>query len=255
MQTLKYVLFIIFTLSNITMSHAENRANVIYEQPASEEKERVKNDLQQLQSIEASLDLINDLFKIPDKLTIYVGGEEGPYYNGEDNSIVIPYGFVSEIEYQFSQARNNSLNPIDATQDVVMHTIFHEFAHALILMYDIPVLGKEEDAADGLAAVLLIESFEEGQEIALTAADTFRLMRVDKRDLIEEDFAGEHSFDSQRYYSTICQVFGSDPDKYEYLIQNKNFSEERADLCIEDYDKISRSWQSLLKPYLKEGIF
>ncbi len=133
-----------------------------------------------------------------------------------------------------------------------MHTLFHELAHALISIYELPVIGKEEDAADGLASVLLIEFFEDGQEIAISAADLFDLESDDK-EIFEDDFWNEHSLDAQRFYSTLCHVYGSEPEKYGYLVEQSAFSEERAELCIEEYEILSSSWFGLLKPYIKHN--
>ncbi|MCW9000601.1 MAG: DUF4344 domain-containing metallopeptidase, partial [Kangiellaceae bacterium] len=66
------------------------------------------------------------------------------------------------------------------------------------------------------------------QEIALSAADLFYLESEDRTELDEQDFWGEHSLDLQRYYSTLCHVYGSDPDKYKAILEQDYFSEYRA---------------------------
>ena len=40
----------------------------------------------------------------------------------------------------------------------------HEMGHALIDLYDLPVLGKEEDAADSVATVFLTRAVGNGAE-------------------------------------------------------------------------------------------
>ncbi|PJE80307.1 hypothetical protein CI610_00686 [invertebrate metagenome] len=65
--------------------------------------------------------------------------------------------------------------PEEAALDVLAHTLLHEFGHALINMNHIPVVVKEEDAADGFATYLLIEILPGGLNTLLTAADMFEL--------------------------------------------------------------------------------
>lgn len=55
-------------------------------------------------------------------------------------------------------------------------------------MYDLAIVGKEEDATDALATILLIEFFEQGQEIARSAADLFDLESSDIQTFEEADF-------------------------------------------------------------------
>ncbi|MCW9016846.1 MAG: DUF4344 domain-containing metallopeptidase, partial [Kangiellaceae bacterium] len=181
-------------------------------------------------SVSAVINLINHSFNLPQKLKFTFGGDDGPLYDSTNNEIIIPYFFIEEVKQRFTKAKysETGVNEKQATMDSLMHIMFHEFAHALIFMYEIPVLGKEEDAADGLASVLLIEFFDGGQEIALSAADLFYLESEDRTELDEQDFWGEHSLDLQRYYSTLCHVYGSDPDKYKAILEQDYFSEYRA---------------------------
>ena len=61
----------------------------------------------------------------------------------------------------------------------------------------------------------------------------------------------EHSLDEQRFFDTICLVYGHDDEKYAYLVTNGTLPDERAAFCREDYEKVSRAWRQLLAPYLK----
>ncbi len=119
-------------------------------------------------------------------------------------------------------------------------------------MFSIPVLEKQEDAVDGLADLLLIEYFENGQDIVISAADLFDLESRDTDPLEETDFWDENSLDVQRYYMAMCHVYGSAPNQYKDLPGLLGFSDKRAENCIEDYETLSDNWHRLLQPYMKE---
>ncbi|MEM7017126.1 MAG: DUF4344 domain-containing metallopeptidase [Pseudomonadota bacterium] len=246
-------ILVVFLLLSAAVAYAENTAYVTYEKPADATEKLLKKRLVSTNTVESVITFINDNFYLPEQLEFFFGGEEGPLYDSEDNQIFIPYSFVTEVEERFAEAQyeETGVSADEATMDAIMHTMFHEFAHSAIYMYDLPVIGKEEDAADGLATVLLIEYFEDGQEIAISAADLFNLESDDRDALGEEDFWDEHSLDEQRYYSTLCHVYGSNPKEYNSILEDASFSEERAELCEEEYEHLSESWHALLNPHMK----
>jgi len=223
-----------------------------YQLPADSAESTIRQQLQQSSELEALVELINQQFIFAESLTLVFGGDEGPLYGGDTREIRVPFQFVQEVEERFATAdyQQNGISPQMAAMDALLHTLLHELAHAFIDLYQLPVLGKEEDAADSLATVLLIDYFEQGQEIAISAADLFELESADSEVLDESDFWDEHSLDAQRFYSTLCHVYGSDPQQYGYLSQELGFSEERAELCIDEYHNISASWQQLLEPFV-----
>ena len=132
------------------------------------------------------------------------------------------------------------------------HTLVHEVGHVLFAQYDLPLLAREEDAADALASVLLLEYAENGAEVVLNAARMFGLESEGREGFDESDFWSEHSLDIQRYYASICHVYGSDPDGHIELINTEyGFTKERAEVCELEYERIRRSWLKVLRPYLK----
>ena len=67
----------------------------------------------------------------------------------------------------------------------------------------------------------------------------------------EQDFWGEHSLDEQRYYSTLCHVYGSDPEQYKDIAEDAGFSDDRADSCEFEYQQMVDGWNKLLRSALK----
>ena len=242
-----------FTISSLAKNTAE--FDVKYQKAQSKTEQKIKAWLELSTEIELVHSLINQELKLNEPLTLVFGGSDGPLFDSGINKIIIPYEFILEVEERFKRAKyasNSGLSNKEAVMDALLHTIFHELAHALIFQFDLPVLGKEEDAADGLASILLIEYLEEGQEVVITAADLFDLESQDIDEFQEQDFWDEHSLDVQRYYSAMCHVYGSAPKKYRHIKQEQKFPAEKAENCVDDYNLLVSSWFTILEPYLNE---
>ncbi|MGR6874278.1 DUF4344 domain-containing metallopeptidase [Pseudomonas sp. HK3] len=253
---MKKISYSIICLYFFTISaFAESEVRIVYEKPFNKYEVIIEKEIRVSNVVENVAVFINEKILLSKTLYFKIGGEDGPLYDPTSNEVIIPYTFIQEVKDRFKDAKysETGVSIADATMDAVMHTLFHELAHALIFTYKLPVLGKEEDAADSLANVLLIEYFESGAEIAISAADLFDLESEDVEEFEEEDFWGEHSLDAQRFYSTLCHVYGSEPKEYRDLKKELGFSDERAEICIDEYDNILRSWLSLLEPYFKHN--
>ena len=249
MRIRQILLIVICFCCQFTIASASNMIQVVYEKAETTKGASIEKELKATETLKAITGLMTDEFHLTYPITIVMGGEDGPLFDSEKNEIIIPYAIVGDIREQFVAAEysKTGLSVDEATMDTLQHMIFHEIAHALIYQYQFPVLGKEEDAADNLATVLLIEFFKDGQEIVLSAADFFEIISSQVREMDEEDFWDEHSLDLQRYYSMMCEVYGSDPMEYSSLKKEIGFSDERAELCVEEYENMAASCFSLLR--------
>lgn len=137
-----------------------------------------------------------------------------------------------------------------------MWVLYHETGHALISLFDIPILAKEEDAADNFATLSML--FEENEQIDEYLRDTawgwFLFDELAATEGDELDFADEHSLDQQRAYQTICFLYGSNEEKFEEFTRMMEMPEERLVNCAYDYDRSMRSWEKVLNSFVV-GVF
>ncbi|GIU14136.1 MULTISPECIES: DUF4344 domain-containing metallopeptidase [unclassified Shewanella] len=205
-----------------------------------------------IKAIEPQLQQVYLALPMQHKLTLVYGAQDGPLFDPELMQIQIPYHFVTEVLNRFTkdEYQQTGVTPKQATQDALLHTLGHEYGHAYIYANQVIVLGREEDAVDTLATLLLIHAFKDGAEIALSAADLFALEDEDIDELVEGDFSDEHSLDAQRYHATVCLIYGSDPDKYAALLSTSAQKEDRAAMCEQEYARQSDNWERLKSRYL-----
>ena len=242
MPNLTLALFTIVTLFAGSVS-ASPSVNIVYKE--GEGKEQAAQLLAD-KVLEDGVEFINEAFELERDITIIVGAEDGPLYDPSISEIHLPYHFYAEVIDRIRQIDNDPEQQVLFANDAMLHTLYHELGHALIDQLDLPVVGKEEDAVDGLASMLLLEYYEDGASMAANAAELFALEGEDRGELQEQDFWDEHSLDEQRYYSTICHIVGSDSQQYQDLADEIGFSEERVEICEGIYQQMVSDWEVLL---------
>ena len=177
-------------------------------------------------------------------------GEPDAHYDREVHQITLCHQLIDEYRSLFARKIKDKAKLDEAVKDAVASTFFHELGHGLIDAWKIPITGREEDAVDQLSTLVLIESTEDGEQIAFAGALSFELYA--DLESGEQVYWGEHSLDKQRFFDNICLIYGHDPEKYDYLVKDETLPNERAELCVEDYERVSHAWQQLLAPYLKQ---
>jgi hypothetical protein len=203
------------------------------------------------QTIEKLIADLNQRLKLPfDIYVVFVDCQlPDAFYEPDTREITLCYQLIDEFYDLFAKKLKDKTKLDDAVKAATVATFFHELGHGLVDAWKIPITGREEDAVDQLSTLVLIEATEGGEQMALEGALTFKLYAdMEKGEKIYWD---EHSLDEQRFFDTICLVYGHDVKKYEYLVKNGTLPEERAAVCFDDYARVNRSWRQLLAPYLK----
>ena len=187
---------------------------------------------------------------LPEDVTISVTrGQDGPYFNPQTKTIIFNLPFaalmfrVITTEYPKISGYNFGV----AFASLQYFILFHEIGHALINLWHIPVLGKEEDAVDAFSTIFMTQFVKDGQ-IALWGADFFNAIGSGQK-YGAVAFADEHSLDPQRAYSIACWVYGSNPKKYGFLA--KVVPHERLVRCPAEYNQLKIAWLQFLRPHVR----
>jgi hypothetical protein len=144
----------------------------------------------------------------------------------------------------------------------LLFVLGHEAGHAAISDLGIPVVGREEDAAD-IFSTLMALMCEEGfgdRVLANAALGWFFSDRRDRRDRRERREGAEsaayydgHGMDLQRAYSVVCLMVGSNPGKFAGIASAARLPPERQATCQDDYLNAKWSWEQVLQPHLRKG--
>ena len=162
--------------------------------------------------------------------------------------------FQSDPRYNRGKTPEQIRDSAEFVTGNVLFVLAHETGHALISEFGLPVLGREEDAADALAAIVAIKmanSFAD-RVVVNAARGWFLSDQRDRKEGTASPFYDEHGIDVQRAYQIVCLLVGGQPDKFSGLAKEVKLPEERQATCRDDYNNAKYSWELVLKPYLRQ---
>jgi hypothetical protein len=138
-----------------------------------------------------------------------------------------------------------------------LFVMYHEIGHLLIGELGLPVLGREEDAADSLAALLLLmEETDEADQALIDSADGWALSDAyaaeESSEYDIESFYGEHSLDLQRSFAAVCMMAGANIEVFGEVATEFGMDEDRQQSCAFTFQQAAASWFTLLEPHLSE---
>ncbi|MBI5201581.1 MAG: hypothetical protein HY925_08365 [Elusimicrobia bacterium] len=218
------------------------------------EPKRVRNEkwaelLKGSRLFEDHIDALNAHYALPFDIPVVAEdcGEPNAYYLPEKRRIRMCHELLGDSTRRIRPHVSPRRSAPDVALADVLHAFYHEVGHALIDAYKLPTVGREEDAVDQFATLILLDSGPAGAEAAQVAALEYKLSARES----SPDFADEHSVDRQRAYNILCLVYGAHPRKYAGLIGRGSLPKARAETCREEYLHLKDAWKRLLAPHYR----
>lgn len=189
---------------------------------------------------------MNDSLMIPADITLRTAHCTDPNasYEPATRTVTLCYELFKFLSERFSGEEGGGF----LVTGTVVFALMHELGHALVDVLDIPITGREEDAADQLATYLLLRQGATGDTLAFGAVGWFATHAATAR-LSRFAFADAHGLDLQRVYNIVCWIYGRDPARYPRIVAEDWLPEERRGRCPAEYRRFSSSWQRLLAPH------
>ena len=210
---------------------------------------------------------VNDSLKLGSDIAL-VGeqcGSANAFWNSAERRVKICYEladlnlrlFEEDPDHERAHPGPHDTDPAQAALNATVGTFFHELGHAVIALYDLPITGREEDVADQLAAFAILEpydllkQFPNAAGVAGDYALMFKLWAGNRSEVSRTDFAAAHSLNETRMFNLKCWIYGSDPVAHADMVEDGRLPEDRAAGCPEEFQRLSRAWDTLLAPHLK----
>ena len=131
----------------------------------------------------------------------------------------------------------------------ILSVFYHELGHAIIATEQLPVFGQEEDAADIFSALMITYFFDDETAVQLggeAALGFWREAQARRQQTDEIAWWGVHGIDEQRFYTTVCILYGADPDNRQDFAHSLGLPEERAETCPEEFEQADSSWGEVI---------
>ena len=230
-----------------------NRVSVHYVLPKNPVHQKIYVDLKRRGAFEKLQEFLSPI-RLPEKLRISLAecdGEADAFY--EDAEITICYEYINELwENMPDETTLDGVAPIDLVIGPLFEVSLHEVAHALFDMLELPVLGREEDAADQVAAYIMLQ-FGEVEARRLVVGTAYAYKTDEKRSgpcRPMEDYASEHSTPAQRGFNLLCIAYGADSKLFTDIVSKGYLPKARAEYCEEEYEQVQDAFEILIRPHL-----
>ena len=233
-----------------------DRVRTVYEEPTNEKHAAIRAGMQQQRILEIVGALLN-AFRLPRELTLEVlgcNGREGAWYAFDKAAFC--YEYVELVQRHAPKvATPGGVPRADSIVGAVLDTILHEAAHGIIEMLDIPVLGREEDAADFFSIYLLLQ-FPAEDAKRLIEGVAFNMGSEAREDLERKSrpqmFAGPHGSNAQRHYNVLCLAYGANPALFNNVPPAGLPAWRANNSCDDEWALLRRAFAKLILPHVDE---
>ena len=197
-----------------------NRIRIEYVPPKSPELQETYDHIKMIHGLETMQKILGPLV-LPEDLTITTKecGIINSWYLREDSkpTITICYEMLRQVMQSLPEDKTPRLGitRADAEAGQFFWLVTHETGHALFDIFDIPVLGHEEDAADDFATYLMLAfGKEQARRLIGGAAWAYKEYISDYRTNPEvkirlAGFASNHGQPENVFYNLMCMAYGA----------------------------------------------
>lgn len=262
--------FFLFAVLSIVVSAHSARAQglasitttaqvrISYDLPSDVKFRPIYDALKRRQVLERLQGFLTPL-RLPKELSVRLSqcdAETMPYQSG--GPVTICYEMVqriTDITVQNTKDANEQALIIDGT---FVQAVLHEVAHAVFDLLQVPIWGREEDAADRVAALIMMQF---GDQVAVTTIiGTARFFEYSKHAWTGGDFAEEESPEAQRFYNYLCIAYGGDPITFSFLAPRPGpsamarLTTYRAERCAREYGQVRDAFNLRIMPFVDPDL-
>jgi putative metallopeptidase DUF4344 len=228
-----------------------------YVAPKNPSHQHVYQRLQDLQVLESLRELLRP-FRLPRTLTFKIDGCDGESNAWYDNDVVtVCYEYLDDVwENAYKRTTFEGVAQVDVMLGPLFDVFLHEFGHAAFEHFDVPLFGREEDAADQFSAYIMLHmGKEEARRLILGTAYAYKVeAEIPEQKPTMSKYADEHGTPAQRFYNLLCVAYGADAKLFEDLIAKGYLPNNRAEGCAEEFQQLRKAFQRLIDPHVDQSL-
>jgi hypothetical protein len=234
--------------------------HVEYVPPKDPAHQKVYEMVKQRHTLETVRNIFSPFILPVDLLirTIGCDGVPNAWYQrqGKLPTVSICYEYLQEIGQSMPKDERSSSGATmaDAICGQLFFAVAHELGHAMFDIFDVPVFGRQEDAADQFATFIMLQ-FGGEQALGLIGGAAFGYHGYIK-DLKDKPqvtlplaaFSSDHGAPEQRYFNLICTAYGYDAELF--ASEMDKIPASRAKRCKFEYDELKYAFRTTFWPHL-----
>ncbi len=216
----------------------------IYNSANNQANEEIKDSIEKSLVFERFIETLNSKISFTKDIPII--------FNDCNGDTMLKFDFDDTIKlcYDAGVGFKNTLRNNDKMINVMLFASMHELGHGLDILY--PQVKKieltSEAKADEFAVYIFLNFWSSGDKVILDAGENFL-----KSPPLVAALNDNHPSNLDRLDTLYCLVYGSDPNKYSYLVSEGWLPSLRANGCQNEYNQMNQKWNTALAPYIKSN--
>jgi len=146
------------------------------------------------------------------------------------------------------------ITPGEAAVGGFVGVFLHELGHAVFHLLEVPVLGREEHAADEIAALIMVQFGEDVARTAIKGAAALWDLSSQIDEYLTFPYYDEHSAGLQRLGTFLCVAYGHHPARFQDMVDAGLLPPARAKSCESEYAEIAAAFNATIKPKIDDAL-
>ena len=237
-----------------------SRIHVEYVPPENPAHQKIYEMIKQRHVLEM-VRRVFDPFMLPVDLVIKTVGCDGvsnAWYQRQGNvpTVSLCYEYLQEIRQSMPEEAKTPMGVtmMDAICGQLFFAVAHELGHAMYDIFDVPVFGRQEDAADQFATFMMLQ-FGGDQAMRLIGGAAYGYHGYIKDLKLKPQvtlplaaFSSDHGAPEERYFNLICTAYGYDARLFSGEMEK--IPPGRASNCKFEYQDLKFAFHTVFWPHL-----
>jgi hypothetical protein len=253
-------------------SLANSMVDIAYAEPSEAEYRPIYERLKARQVLEELRQFLAPL-RLPRKVLVETKQcDKGTARYTEGGPVTICYQYIHELEKYAEKipadARTQrGVSRDDAVVGAFVQAVLNGTSLAVFDVLEVPVWGREDDAADKLAGFLMLQFGPDIARRLLNGAAFF--FEASDRTWTGSDFSDTRESEAQRFYNYLCVAYGADPKTFSDFVEADSshqrggpapalrtdvLPQHRAQRCRGEYNDLQFAFNRTIMPYLDQDM-
>jgi Putative metallopeptidase len=234
---------------------------ITYEPIKNPEHQKIYEMVKERRTLE-TIKLLLSPFRIPVDLNIKTVGCDGVAnawfdQDGKNRTIRICYEYLKEVMDKLpKETTPEGIEPHEALIGQLLFAVLHETGHAMFNIFEVPIFGHQEDAADQFATYIMLQfGGERAHRLIRGAAYSYKGFIKDLKDKPQVTmplaaFSSDHGQPEERFYNLACTAYGYDPKIFAAMVEKDYLPQSRAKKCKFEYEDITYAMSQVIGPHV-----